>query len=401
MLAKYLLKVDNEQIVIIKEYTDEYREKVIKFLIEIAIKEFGFEEWRDYFNNAKFLEMNKLKENFWIAVDSLNNVIGTIGILNDEISNTAKLHSLYIKKEYRKKGIATVLYNCSLKFAQKCGYETIILHTYRIFNEAIKFYTKNGFRVTDDIKSKDGFWYIKNIKTYENHKWNDYFTNIRNKYSMRVSIKKPLIINLDGKGITNNSFFSLIDNAKDGFLDIMEETVKYFTKRYNCISIFGTDEVSFVLNDPLLLIEDLNSDINTKSDEIISMFSQYFFEYFNKINKNENVFWHGECFSIPFNKINSYIKYKSGSIKNVLTTYFLKRNNIKNAGKIKLAEKIEMCKKYDLYEKQLKKIENGILYLNGDRIDIDEFLKGNIKKIEPEEKRTEDEYFDITKWDAQ
>ena len=73
---------------------------------------------------------------------------------------------------------------------------------------------------------------------------------------------------------------------------------------------------------------------------------------------------------------------------------------MRESGRIKLAEKIEMCKKYDLYEKILKKVENGILYLNGDRIDIEEFLNGNIKKIESEEKRVEDEYFDITKWDV-
>lgn len=142
MLDKYLLKIDEKQVVIVKEYTKEYRDKVINFLIETAIKEFGFEEWREYFYKAEFLEMDKSKENFWIAVDNSNNVIGTIGIVNDTISNTGKLHSLYIKKEYRKKGIATILYNYSLEFAKKCGYESIILHTYRIFSEAIKFYKK-------------------------------------------------------------------------------------------------------------------------------------------------------------------------------------------------------------------------------------------------------------------
>lgn len=263
----------------------------------------------------------------------------------------------------------------------------------------LNFIRKNGFRITNDIKSKDGIWYIKNITKHEENIWNDYFANLRNKYNMRVSIKKPLIINLDGKGITKNLFFSLIDNKSGGFLDIMEETVKHFTKKYDCMSFFGTDEVSFIFENPLALIEDLNSDVNTKSDEIISMFSQYFFEHFNSLNKKEKIFWHGECFSIPFNKINSYIKYKSGSIKNVLTTYFLKKNNVKDAGRIKLSEKIEMCKKIEGYKNLLEEIENGILYKNGERIDIQEFFNGNIKVIEPEEKRTEDEYFDITKWD--
>ncbi len=82
-----------------------------------------------------------------------------------------------------------------------------------------------------------------------------------------------------------------------------------------------------------------------------------------------------------------------------MITYLLKRNGVKDAGKLKLQEKIEMCRKYDCYEKTLKEIENGILYKDGYRIDIEEFLKGNIKIIEQEEKKIEDEYFDITKWD--
>ena len=41
--------------------------------------------------------------------------------------------------------IATVLYNYSLEFAKKSNYESIILHTYRVFSEAIKFYKKKRF----------------------------------------------------------------------------------------------------------------------------------------------------------------------------------------------------------------------------------------------------------------
>lgn len=381
------------------EYIDKYKNDVKEFLIKIAINEFGFVEWEDYFNEANFLEIDKNKENFWIAIDDNNNVVGTIGISKDRDESIAKLHSLYVRKDYRKNGIATQLYNCSKSFCKKCSYSTIILHTYVQFQEAIKFYKRKGFKESFDIKSKDGIWYYKNIKTENNYRWNDYFANVRNKYNMRVSVKKPLVINLDGKGITRNPYFSLVDNiSKDGFLDIMEKSVKYFTRKYNCLSIFGTDEVSFIFENPKLLVNDLNSDMNTKSDEIISMFSQYFFEYFNTINKKEKVFWHGECFSIPYEKIGSYIRYKSGSIKNVLTTYFLKKSNVKDAGRIKLRDKLEQCEKFEYYQNTIKKIENGILYFNGDIIDLEEYLQGNIKIINIPKKVEEDRFLDITKW---
>lgn len=228
--------------------------------------------------------------------------------------------------------------------------------------------------------------------------WNNYFAQIRKKYSMRVSLKEPLVINLDGKDVTKNNNINLFIKYDNGFLDSMEKTVKYFTKKYNCISIFGADEVSFIFLRPEDLIKDMNSDMNNYSNEIIAVFSQYFFDYFNNISSDEKIFWHGKCYSIPRGKVNSYIKYKKQLIKNVITTYLLKRKNIVDAGKIKSSERIKICRKYQEYN-ELKKIEDGILYLNGNRIDIEEFLNGNIKKIETEKEKLQDEYFDITKWD--
>lgn len=228
--------------------------------------------------------------------------------------------------------------------------------------------------------------------------WNNYFAQIRKKYSMRVSLKEPLIINLDGKDVTKNNSINLFIKYDNGFLDTMEKTVRYFTKKYNCISIFGADEVSFIFLKPEELIKDLNSDMNNYSNEIIAVFSQYFFDYFNSISSDEKIFWHGKCYSIPRGKVNSYIKYKKQLIKNVVTTYLLKRKNIIDAGKMKASERMKICSEYQEYD-ELKKIEDGILYLSGDRIGVEEFLNGKIVKIEPEDKKIVDEYFDITKWD--
>ena len=85
----------------------------------------------------------------------------------------------------------------------------------------------------------------------------------------------------------------------------------------------------------------------------------------------------------------------------ILYTYFLKRKGINNAGKIKSKERIEKCKEYKEEYAKISNIENGILYLNGDRIDIQEYLNGNIKKIETLEKNENLDYFDITQWDEE
>lgn len=224
--------------------------------------------------------------------------------------------------------------------------------------------------------------------------WNSYFFQIQSKYSMRVSFKNPLVIRLDGKDVTKNKKYDLLNNYEGNFRSTLEKTAEFFTKKYKCLAILGSDEISFIFTDPLVVISDLDKEKWNTSNEIISVFSQYFFDYFNEHNKQSKVFWHGKCFSIRNEKINSYIKFRSSIIKNVMTTYFLSKYNIK-MGKEKQEKREIECKKLQGYE-VLEDIQNGVLYLEGDRIDIIEFYKGNIKKVKSTEHKSSDLYIDLT-----
>ena len=224
--------------------------------------------------------------------------------------------------------------------------------------------------------------------------WNSYFFQIQSKYSMRVSFKNPLVIRLDGKDVTKNKKYDLLNNYEGNFRNTLEKTAEFFTKKYKCLAILGSDEISFIFTDPLVVISDLDKEKWNSSNEIISVFSQYFFDYFNEHNKQSKVFWHGKCFSIRNEKINSYIKFRSSIIKNVMTTYFLSKYNIK-MGKEKQEKRENECKKLQGYE-VLEDIQDGVLYLEGDRIDIIEFYKGNIKKVKSTEHKSSDLYIDLT-----
>ncbi|MBS5682073.1 MAG: hypothetical protein KHW52_04940 [Clostridium sp.] len=224
--------------------------------------------------------------------------------------------------------------------------------------------------------------------------WNSYFFQIQSKYSMRVSFKNPLVIRLDGKDVTKNKKYDLLNNYEGNFRNTLEKTAEFFTRKYKCLAILGSDEISFIFTDPLVVISDLDKEKWNSSNEIISVFSQYFFDYFNEHNKQSKVFWHGKCFSIRNEKINSYIKFRSSIIKNVMTTYFLSKYNIK-MGKEKQEKREIECKKLQGYE-VLEDIQNGVLYLEGDRIDIIEFYKGNIKKVKSTEHKSSDLYIDLT-----
>ena len=224
--------------------------------------------------------------------------------------------------------------------------------------------------------------------------WNSYFFQIQSKYSMRVSFKNPLVIRLDGKDVTKNKKYDLLNNYEGNFRNTLEKTAEFFTRKYKCLAILGSDEISFIFTDPLVVISDLDKEKWNTSNEIISVFSQYFFDYFNEHNKQSKVFWHGKCFSIKNEKINSYIKFRSSIIKNVMTTYFLSKYNIK-MGKEKQEKREIECKKLQGYD-VLEDIQNGVLYLEGDRIDITEFYKGNIKKVKSTEHKSSDLYIDLT-----
>lgn len=224
--------------------------------------------------------------------------------------------------------------------------------------------------------------------------WNSYFFQIQSKYSMRVSFKNPLVIRLDGKDVTKNKKYDLLNNYEGNFRNTLDKTAEFFTKKYKCLAILGSDEISFIFTDPLVVISDLDKEKWNTSNEIISVFSQYFFDYFNEHNKQSKVFWHGKCFSIKNEKINSYIKFRSSVIKNVMTTYFLSKYNIK-MGKEKQEKREIECKKLQGYD-VLEDIQNGVLYLEGDRIDITEFYKGNIKKVKSTEHKSSDLYIDLT-----
>ena len=206
--------------------------------------------------------------------------------------------------------------------------------------------------------------------------WNNYFYNIQKKYSMRVSTKEPLVIRLDGKDVTKNKNIDLINRLDNSFLDALEKSVAYFSSLYNCYAIYGSDEVSFIFPEPFKVIEDLSSDKCTSSNEIISVFSQYFFQYFNHFDKHKIVYWHAKCFSIREEKLISYIKYRSRIIENVLATYFLKHNHI-SIGNVNLEEKLNKCKSLENYS-SLEKIQKGILYYNGKEIILNDFLNGKV-----------------------
>lgn len=227
-------------------------------------------------------------------------------------------------------------------------------------------------------------------------KWFNYFSNMRNKYNLRVSSNKPLILFLDAKDSSKNKR-ELLEGKENDFFDSMDKTVKYFSTMYSCLAIWGTDEVSFIIEDTYNFINSINNENSFRTHDIVSIFSQYFFEYFNNVYNKETVYWHCKAFNIAKEKVNSYLKFKSKGILKGITSIFLKKNGVTNAYSIKLEEKIKRCEKIETFS-MTEGYRNGVIYKNGNKIDLNEYLKGNIVVI-GQEKKKENDFFDLIKFD--
>ena len=75
----------------------------------------------------------------------------------------------------------------------------------------------------------------------------------------------------------------------------------------------------------------------------------------------------------------------------------MKKNGINNAYGIKLEEKIKMCKEIETFS-MTEEYRNGVIYRNGYKIDLREYLKGNVVIIEEDEKKQND-FFDLLEFD--
>ena len=89
-------------------------------------------------------DLNPLLENFFVIIDD-NGITGIIGM--DKYGEYGLLRSAIVKKEYRNKGIATVLVNKLIEHAKQQQVSSL----YLITNTAEKYFQHRGFiKITRD-----------------------------------------------------------------------------------------------------------------------------------------------------------------------------------------------------------------------------------------------------------
>lgn len=125
---------------IIEEYTDKYKNEVVKLIVDIQHQEFGVdltvENQPDLQKIPTYYQINN--GNFWITKNE-NDVIGTISLL-DIGNKQGALRKMFVAKNYRGKdfGVGQKLLETLTFWANEKG-------TTEQFLDAQKFYKKNGF----------------------------------------------------------------------------------------------------------------------------------------------------------------------------------------------------------------------------------------------------------------
>ena len=126
------------------EYNDKYKNQIIDVLVEVATVEHGFKEWEEELREFKNEHYHKNDGNCWIAINDIDEVMGTISLRKiDSIS--CEIKNLYVDKKHRNQGVAQALLDKTLEFAKNKNYTRVELGTCDNFGNAIKLYERNGF----------------------------------------------------------------------------------------------------------------------------------------------------------------------------------------------------------------------------------------------------------------
>jgi putative acetyltransferase len=116
-------------------------------LVKETLPEYGFEadpetseEDLDDINSSYLL-----KGGAFLILDHQGTLVGTVGFFR--IDNvTCKLRKMYLRKEYRGRGLGKLLLHAAIAEAWRRGYEHVLLETSDRMREAVGLYLAAGFR---------------------------------------------------------------------------------------------------------------------------------------------------------------------------------------------------------------------------------------------------------------
>lgn len=140
----------------IRSFSPDFSSKTKRFVLDVLSEE-GFE-----YDVLKDIDLDDIEGNyickggaFFISLHN-DEVIGTSAVRNLG-SDTCEIKRLYVKKEFRGKGLGLSLFRTAMDFAKR-NYSCVKLKTDPSLKPAISIYLKHGFTV---VKEENGIMYFE------------------------------------------------------------------------------------------------------------------------------------------------------------------------------------------------------------------------------------------------
>ncbi len=127
------------------QYEEKYKQSVFDFT-DRCFTELG----KRFDPSGKHYFYNDIKDSFevfYCLVDQ-GMVIGTVALKKID-EKTVELKALYLHKDYRGKGLGSLLMSVSVNEAKTRGFKRIVLDSMLKYEDALKLYEKFGFEKID------------------------------------------------------------------------------------------------------------------------------------------------------------------------------------------------------------------------------------------------------------
>ncbi len=130
----------------IMTYQEKYKDQIINLILDIQNNEAKINLSLDEQPDLKDIRTCYEKDGgeFWIALED-DEVIGTLALMNKENGN-AVLKKAFVKAEYRKNGILSLLYDELLKFAKEKKIHRFVFDTPSVATDCHQFFEKRGYQ---------------------------------------------------------------------------------------------------------------------------------------------------------------------------------------------------------------------------------------------------------------
>lgn len=140
-------------------FEPEYADETADLILSVQRDEFSFsitlDDQPDLADIASFYQRGA--GNFWVALSSRQEVVGSIGLL-DIGSSQAAIRKVFVHAHWRgPAGVAATLLTTAIDWAQQHHITTLLLGTTEAFRAAHRFYEKHGFTEIDAAQLPSAF----------------------------------------------------------------------------------------------------------------------------------------------------------------------------------------------------------------------------------------------------